>query len=188
MLRFIATFVLVCSVVGIAAASTPVITVGSHQLQPNLAGQQVQVYVSGAALVQGLEFNVQIGDGLSGPVLQSVDILTGTIFANNNEGIFPGSYLNQHLAYYGTTTIETKDIGFGAGYVSTSGLLATLLIDTTGVSTGQFALKLVGTNEGTTNFAGVAAQISDGTLSVPEPLSATLMLAGAGIMMRRRRG
>jgi hypothetical protein len=172
---------------GLAPVGTPTITVGTHALTPNEAGQTVQIYVTGGALVQGLEFNVQIAGSGMLPQIDGVDILTGTIFKDSNEGIFPGSYITPHLAYQGTTTAQTLDVGFGAGYVSTNGLLATLTIDTTGVTGGTFDLKLVGTPEGDTNFANIPAIVTNGTIAVPEPLSVSLLLAGSLGLLRRKR-
>ena len=178
--------VVLCSA-GLALAGTPTITVGSHALTPGQAGQTIEIYVTGGDLVQGLEFNVQIlGSGLL-PEIDGVDILTGTIFNDSNDGIFPGSYITPQLAYQGTTTAQTVDIGYGAGYVSTNGLLATLTIDATGVANGTFDLKLVGTAEGDTNFAGVFANVTNGSITVPEPLSVSLLLAGSLGLLRRRR-
>lgn len=188
MLKTSISMLIVCGLVSLASANgTPLIDVGVHSLLPDQAGQTVEIFVTGGVLVQGLEFNVQIGDATSGPVFEGVDILTGTIFGPSNDGIFPGSYITPRVAYQGTTTVQTRDIGYGAGYVSTSGLLATLTIDTTGISGGNYDLLLIGTQEGNTNFAGVLAEVTNGSLSViPEPLSLSLMLVGSGLLLRRR--
>ena len=188
MLKTSVSMLVVCGLVSLASANgTPVIDAGVHSLLPNQAGQTVEIFVTGGILVQGLEFNVQIGDTTAGPVFEGVDILTGTIFGPSNDGIFPGSYITPRVAYQGTTTVQTLDVGWGPGFVSTDGLLATLTLDTTGISGGDYNLLLTGTNEGDTNFAGVLADITNGSLSViPEPLSLSLMLVGSGLLLRRR--
>ncbi len=188
MLKISLSSIVVClSVASVALASVPTINAGSHYLLPNQADQEIQVYVSGDTLVQGLEFNLQIGDGISGPVIQDIDILTGTIFAASNDGIFPGFIFEPHWAYVGTTTSANLDIGYGPGFIITSGLLATITLDTTGLSTGEFELRLTSNQEGPTNFAGVYAELTNGSLTIPEPLTVTMLLAGAGLVCRRRR-
>jgi len=164
------------------AVALPNINVGTHYVLPNQAGQTISIYVTGAALVQGLEFNVQIGGGTSGPTFQNVDILTGTIFAGalNNTGINIASYIHPRNAYQGTTTP-------GSTTVSTNGLLATLTIDTTGLYSGEYSLSLINTDEGRTNFAGVYTDITDGSLVIPEPTSLLIILASSGLLIRRRR-
>lgn len=163
----------------------PNITAGTFYLQPNQAAQQIEIYVSGGDLVQGLEFNMKIADGLSGPLIEGVDILTGTIFASSNKGIFPGSYLMPRTAYQGTTAIDTLDIGYGAGKVKAAGLLATLTLDTTGLFTGQYALSFSNI-EGNTTFADIPADITNGLIVVPEPASLAAILIG-GVMLAKRR-
>jgi len=194
-LRTAATLLVISVVALPALADDPAINVGEWTLEPDLPGQIIELFVSGGALVQGLELNVQISrDGpggeqiLEGPVLQDVDILNGTIFAESNEGIFPGSYKTPHVAYQGTTSDPSIDLGYGPGMVPTDGLLATLTVDTTGITEGRYNLLLTGTQEGTTNFAGIQALISDGTIIVPEPMSLVLLGFGSlAVVCRRRR-
>jgi len=186
-LRKVSTLLVILCFVSLAhGAGVASINVGSWSLLPDTPGQTIPIYVTGGALVQGLEFNVQIADGASGPVLQDVDILNGTIFEPSNDGIFPGSYLLPHLAYQGTTTIQGLDVGYGPSLVCADGLLATLTIDTTGIFEGSYALLLSDTLEGTTNFAGIPVDITNGTIIVPEPLTLGLVLFGSAGLLRRR--
>ncbi|MDY7010416.1 MAG: PEP-CTERM sorting domain-containing protein [Planctomycetota bacterium] len=167
-------------VLSAVAVAEPNIVLNTYYLQPNQTGQSIPIYVTGAGSVQGLEFNVRIGGGTSGPIFEDVDILTGTIFDGNNTGVNPGSYINPRDAYLGTTTVS--------GSALTDGLLATLTIDTTGLFEGQYSLSLIDTLEGRTNFAGVSADITDGSIIIiPEPTSLVLMLVGAGLIAHRRR-
>ncbi len=162
------------------AQAQPNISLETYYLQPNQAGQTVSINVTGAAPVEGLELNARIGGGTSGPIFEHVDILTETIFASNNTGIFGAGYIHPRDAYLGTTTLS--------GYASTDGLLATLTIDTTGLFDGQYGLSLINTLEGRTNFAGVYTDITDGSIViVPEPTSLMIILAGSGLLIRRRR-
>lgn len=171
-----------------AVAAAPIINVGNHILQPDLAGQTVQIFVSGGDAVQGLNFNAQVADGgpgdaggvIDGPNLTHADIITGTIFATNNSGeVNPGSL--PQIAIRTTTT--------NSGTVAAEGLLATLTVDTTGFLVGTWDLKLAGTLNGNTDFAGVPAAIVNGTITiVPEPHALGLAgLATLGLMRRRSR-
>jgi len=166
---------------GLSAAgqAAPVIDVGTHYLQRNLPGQEIEIRVTGGDPVQGLEFNVQIADATFGPIFEHADILGGTIFADNNRGLFEGSYIDPRRAYLGVVT--------HSGAVAAQGLLATLTIDTTAIRNGTFRLSLTQSIEGPTNFAGAEADITDGRIViVPEP-AAWWVLLGAPPLWRRRR-
>ena len=178
---------------GVAQAN-PIITVGDHPLLPNMANQQVLVYVGGGTAVQGVEVECQIADGgplgngsITGPAITNLDVITGTIFANNNVGSFgtPNGVLIPQEAKRGTTA--------AADYVVASGLLATVTIDTTGFFTvGQtWELRLKNTLDGDTVFGDIAPIITNGTISiataVPEPGTLALAVAGAGMLWWRRK-
>ena len=169
------------------ARATPIIDVGNHVLQPDDPGQTIQVFVSGGDLVEGLNFNAQIADGgpeaggaVRGPHITTADIVTGTIFANDNTGQRdPGSF--PQIAIRRTTTNDDDT-------VMAQGLLATLAIDTTGFTSGTFPLKLGDTLNGPTNFAGVPAMITDGSISiVPEPTAPFIALSTAALLCLPRR-
>jgi len=151
---------------------TPVIDVGHHVLLPDTPGQTFQVSVTGGDLVQGLNFNLQVADGgpewggvIDGPAIEALDILTGTIFDGNNTGTVdldggPPSGSDIAPQYEGRST--TTD----SGSVPASGLLATVTIDTTGFSSGTWDLFLSNTLNGPTDFAGLPASITDGSIRV----------------------
>ena len=144
----------------------PRITVGTHEFLPNMPNQTVQIHVTGGRPIEGLNFNAQIGDGgpavggTAGPVITAVDLETG-IFAGNNDGQVDLGSIPQ-LAMYSITT--------SSGSVVADGLLATLTIDTTGfdIGEGPWVLALGNTLNGSTDFAGVAASITDGYIELRE--------------------
>src|SRR5437763_16472584 len=76
-----------------AALANTTITVGDHTLDPNKAGQHVQLFAHGNDHVGGIDLYTQIdgapnkGKDVAGPKITDLDILTGTIFANNNTGV-----------------------------------------------------------------------------------------------------
>lgn len=233
----------------------PVIDVGDHYLLPDTPGQQVQVWVTSGDAVEGVNFNSQIGDGLSGgPVLQDIDLENGTIFEGNNTGQIdpewlPGSVVRTFtisntgdgdllltgippvtvegvnaddftvirqpdaVIHPGESTsfdVEFRPLGSGlrtatlvvpnndpdedpytfaiqgtgqegdiypqwegryivtdTGTVAANGLLATITIDTTGLTAGTWGLVLGPNNlNGSTDFAGAEAVITDGRIII----------------------
>jgi len=182
---------------GLARAATPAIDVGTHDLLANTPSQTVQITVSGDALVNFVLVDCQIGDGgplgggkITGPSITNVDVVTGTIFQYNNEGNAYGSgTIIPQVAYQGTITNYST-----GGFVTATGLLATVTIDTTGFTTvgATFDLKLKGTLNGDTSFGDSvpAPIITNGTIRIvaaPEPGSLALVVAGAGMLLRRRK-
>jgi hypothetical protein len=152
-----------------ATASAAAINAGMHVLAPNMAGQQVQIHVTGGEAVSGIDFFVQVGDGGAtvggtdtGPKITSVDLVTGTIFGANNTGVFtdPAPLL------WGATTTTSS------GTVLANGLLATLTVDTSGFTSGQFNLILNPPSTGPTAFAdaGVTTSLTNGWLNIVAPL------------------
>jgi hypothetical protein len=141
------------------------INAGMHTLLPNTPGQQVQVFATGSEAVSGIDFFVQIGDGGTtvggddtGPTITNLDLVTGTIFASNNSGAFTDP---APLIWSATTTTM-------GGTVPAGGLLATLTIDTTGLTTGQFDFLLNPPATGPTAFAdpGVTTTLTGGWLRI----------------------
>jgi len=163
------------------AGAGPSVNAGTHYLQPDLAGQTALIYVTGGQAVQGLEFCAQIEDATFGPLFEDGDILTGTIFAANNLGLYEGSYVDPRRMYLGVVT--------QTGTVAADGLLATLTIDTTGLIAGTYSLSLTNSLEGPTNFAGISADLLDGWIViVPEPAVFPILCVFATAWLGRRRG
>ena len=178
-----------------AASGVPTVVVGNHDLLPNTPGQSINIPVTGAVGVEGLNAYVQIGDTTAGPVISNitdpnfgamgVDLETGTIFAGNNFGQLTSLTQNR---------LWILDIITASGSAATSGTLMTITLDTTGLTTGTFDLLLAGTNGGDTEFLDslgglIQASITNGTITVPEPMTLTLLgiPAIAGLLRRRKR-
>lgn len=164
------------------------VIVGQHELRPNAAAQTIPLRVTGGDLVQGLNLRVQIADGgthpavggaIHGPVIESLDLLAGTIFDGNHSG--QQSILNLPQVWVQAVTTST-------GTVVADGLLATLTVDTTGFDSGEFTLALANTRDGPTDFAGVPIDIQDGTIRIiPEPAAILLLPLGVLCWLGRRR-
>jgi len=121
--------------------------VGNHYVLPNTPNQVITIQVTGGGQIAGEDLFAQIGDGgtfNSGinmkPVFTNVDIIGGSIFAGNNTGAAGdpnGGNTSHPLIWVDSTTTLS-------GTVSADGLLATLNIDTTGLTSGSFPLLLSG--------------------------------------------
>jgi hypothetical protein len=171
------------------------INVGNFQLLPNTPDQTVTLNVSGVSGAAALDFFVQVADGFptvpgstsNGPNITSVDIVTGTLFASNNDGGQFGAISDPQRWYRGVLTQPNTT-------VSGSGTLATLKIDTTGFTSGSWTLNVKNVFNGQTtfydaNFNPIAANITDGTISiVPEPsaygLAMGALVIGFGFFRR----
>ncbi|MCI0535247.1 MAG: hypothetical protein L0Z50_08465 [Verrucomicrobiales bacterium] len=167
---------------------------GPRQLLPETAGQQINIYVTGGAPVQGLNFNVQVADGfpdsapgfagvIDGPNITDVDVTgAGTIFFGNSN---PMSTIRNDEQVWSVSTTTA------AGTVNASGLLGIVTVSTVGWSSGTWDFALQNTQEDATDFAPTAATITDGSITiVPEPRSgvvvASLLLATAWFLRRAR--
>jgi hypothetical protein len=161
------------------AAGGIVIDVGTHYLEPNLAGQTILIRVSttDGNRVGGCDLNVQVDGGgppqggVLGPAITAVNLESGTIFAGNNTGQNNlGSF--PQLALYSIVT--------SSGTVGAGGLLATLTVDTTGFRTlGQsWTLQLGNTLNGPTDFAPIPAAITDGKIVIDPGIRTWVVGAG----------
>jgi len=182
MVRALTILGVVAALTAVASAQ-PAVDAGTHELQPNMAGQEIYLYVTGGDPVQGVEFYAQLPAGDDGPSFLAGDLLTGTIFeANHDQDPNAwGSYVHAYDLYLGVAT--------NSGTVSAAGKLVTLTLDTTGLWSGTYALQLRNDVEAAqTNFCGVDATLIDGTLTVvPEPGTLLLLAGGAAGLLRRRR-
>ena len=172
------------------ARANPMINVGEHLLVEDTPAQRIEIWVTGGAQVQGLNFYLQIADGgleaggnVDGPIIQHVNIIgADTIFAENHSGQTDSLTLPQ---------ISLQLTSTATGAVTADGLLAMVTIDTTGFfAGGVFDLKLADTHEGNTDFAGDSIDITNGLIIivVPEPASVAILCAGlCGTVLRSRR-
>lgn len=129
---------------------------GNLDLAPNTAGQTIEIFVTGGSPVDSLDLNVLVGDGGaiaggSNPnfnFIQAVDIITGTIFDGNNNGVSGARLAQDGFAFDSTTT--------ASGTVAAGGLIATLTLDTTGLNSGSFNISTDSgaAIQGPTLFAG----------------------------------
>ena len=131
-------------------AAAPVIFSNVSNLAPNTAGQQVQLFITGGDQIVGEDLNVEINGGTTGPVITGADILGSTIFSGNNEGqiqigIVNSGTLAGHAAFLSTTTNP-------GGTVIDNGLLLTLTLNTSALSSGTFDLNLINTANGASDL------------------------------------
>ena len=165
--------------VPVALASAATITAGNHNLASGGGVQTIDITVSGGDAVQGLILNLQIDGGMGGPPnIVGCDIVgPGTVFSASNNGDFGGGALLPQIWNSQTTTVT--------GTVAAVGLLATVSIDVGAAPDGVYVLSLTSLN-GPTDLAGTPATLVDGTITIPEPTTA-LLLIGALPFLRHRR-
>lgn len=177
--RFTAAVALSGSLIfGVNAAQ---ITVPDYELQPNAADQVIEIHIAGGESISGLDLFVQIGDGgpelelvglprgTSGPHISHVELIQGTIFdgVKDQPTDIGVSELTQ-AAFYTLALVGTVPT------VPADGTLVRLTLDTTGLYHGQWDLKLSDVlpfdefgGPYTTNLAGIAADIRNGSLTIP---------------------
>ena len=163
---------------------------GNYELLENTPGQWIELLVSGGDAVAGCNLNAQIGDGgpaaggTLGPIITGVDLegslANPTIFFGNNE-------LQNDLG--STPQLAAWSIITQSGAVFAEGVLVRLEIDTSGFSGDQtWPLALGVTLNGSTDFAPLEVDITDGGIHIPEPASLIfLSVGGLAIVKRRRR-
>ncbi len=160
------------------------------------SNQAVQFSVVGLDTVGGanaLEFDIQSGDGGSdfggtnvSPLITSVDLETGSIFTQGTQ---------QNVADFGRAKQVTIDQG---PLVTTDGLIATVVFDTTGIAPGQYEIRLnnvlPGSGPFNTRFLNsgntLATTSRNGFFriaAVPEPASAVFAATGLLVVTLRRR-
>ena len=172
----------------VASASATTIAVGDHNLLANTPNQIVQIYAEGADQVAGFNLRAQIGadgaDASASPKFTSMDY-SGAIWGASSAYTLMGAGPDGGGKYGDKAVILN-----GAGSTVTgSGLIVTLVIDTTNFSSGTFALDLADTDWGQdSDFSGDSATITNGTITViPEPGTLSLLALGGLAMIRRRR-
>ncbi len=159
-----------------AEGAAPQILVGSHQIVAGEADQVIPLYVTGGQLVQGLDLYIELGDGGGAnggtdtiPVISDVDIIgPGTLFNQSNTGQ-SDTFTSDLLWAISVTTNEGV-----MDEIAADGLLAYVTIDAAGTAAGEsYSLALKGAAIGIfgppgvdSNFAGIEADITNGTLEV----------------------
>jgi hypothetical protein len=143
-------------------------------LLPNTTNQSLDVLVenSGDPLrVTGIGFNLQVADGgpaagglILGPAITSVDLMSGTIFASNNIGLSGSGSIVPQIYERGTLT-ASGSVSLPSGRSK----LATIILDTTGFSSGTYVLTL-NTLNGPTKYTTLGSDyfpvLVEGSLTV----------------------
>lgn len=200
---------LVLAYAGAASTQAAIINVGYHDLLPNTPNQSVFIYATAEPdeLVTGFNLRMQIGDGhpdfgggaLLEPILQNVDFNGGVwdAFPNTKTG---GSVAGYPMYAQASVVFDPVQEPLPPSAISPSGLVAELIVDTTGIFSGSYALDLARTHIGADSvFIGaggieVPIGIVNGQLNiVPEPSALTILLLCGSAMAcgtswaRRRR-
>jgi hypothetical protein len=187
-----ASLILLIGAVSSPAASS--INVGNHSLLPNTPGQTIAIYVTGGDLIAAADLLIQIGDGgpervnfpplLAGTDAPGVPLPVGLPNANlqnptfgTDAGIFASVPNGGQSDGLGGSIPQLIGLSIltDTGTVAANGLLATLMIDTTGLTSGTWDLMLKDTLAGNTQFLDETANqvpltIVNGRLTiVPEP-------------------
>lgn len=157
----------------------PEIQVGHHFLKPNTPNQSISIFVSGGQSVAGVNLFAQVGDGgperinlglpagTDGPAISSIDLKSDTIFSSVPDVPFFDLAIPQIA--YGTIAIQQPDT-----FVVADGLLATLVVDTTGFFAGTFDLLLgdvlPNSPDGAlhSDFASLPIDITNGSIEIAE--------------------
>ena len=182
-----------------AQAQAAIITVGDHDIAPNTTTEiQILIQREGSdSDLFGASLALQVTEGttLAGPAIDSVDLITGTLFATHDvavEEIISGSDPPQH-AFWEVLTNDLSPIA-----IPQDGLLATVRIDATGFTEGMtYNLTAssfianggaIGTLLIDTNGEEVTPTVIDGTITItPEPAAFTLWAVSGLLAMSLRR-
>ncbi len=171
--RHLAAALAATLMMAVSVTAAPMIDVGHHFLQPNQAGQAIDLYVTGGDMVSGLNLWVQVGDGgpertllgldpgTAGPHITSIDIKTGTIFA----GVTDEPVNNQVIPQLGDVSLALLG---AVPSVAANGRLATVYFDTTGWTSGTWDLSLTNILDLglDSDFAGISALITNGSIEI----------------------
>lgn len=157
------------------AGALPTIDFGNGgivDLVENRSSQRVRFYLAGAVPFDGLELNLQVGDGGAalggsdiGPVIIDIELVTDTIFAT------AGAVQTDVITY----DLARQSIVDASTLVSSDGAIATVTFSTVGLFAGEYDLLLTGIagSFDTTLYAGqnpLNAIVPNGTIRIgPTP-------------------
>lgn len=177
-----------------------IITVGDHDIAPD-AITEIQILIERELTdpdLFGVSLALQITEGtvLSGPAIESVDMISGTIFAaNNNGGQDVGSNLDppQHAFW----EVQVDNNLLVPLTIPANGLLATVRVNAIGLTERQtynLTASSFLANGVTTqsllidnNADPVVPMVNDGTITVtPEPFALTLWAVSSLLTVRLR--
>jgi hypothetical protein len=166
------------------AQATPMIVIGSIPNFPIAALTPVDIYVTGvgpgADAIGAIDLVITVGSGLDHapigqPKIASVDVVTGTIFADNSSFSAPGEVLygNIDSGNLSDQAWNIDDITI-SGVITHSGKIATVYLDTLNANPGIYALNVFHSWLGTSVYAneavvGVTFLGADGSLTIPNP-------------------
>ena len=195
-----ATLIMLASLSSVNAAI--IVNVGDHQLQPDLAGQEISIEVTATdedPKVVGFNLVAQLGDGsgVGSPIfdgmpdsLEAVDFSGGIwdAYTATTSGTAPIGAAPQFAA--ASVTFNESDIS-----IMPNGVLAKLKVDTTGIFEGEFDLRLAETLGNPSNFILPGGNqevpvVSNGKVmiaAVPEPSAAALLVASLAVLPFFRR-
>ena len=141
------------------------IAVGDWLVPAGETAWTIPIRATGGDRVDGINFNIQIEDGLkspgeAGPVFTGLDIVQGTIFAGKNTGSWDHHVLDW-LAW------DWTDIN-PAETVYADGVIGYVTVNTVDCPSGTWDLVMSETLNGPTDFAGMRAAIVNGTITVSQ--------------------
>ena len=203
-MRSLIRFFLATSVLAMTNSSLQagIVLTGNHNLVANQANQVINVFASpsnAGEIAPGLNLNFVVDDGGSivggvdnnAPRITSINLKpVGGLFANIPD-VQSNVLLTQKL--YQVTIAPTNVAN--RPVITTNVLLAQVTLDTTGLTTGSWVLDLDGLPARglpSSDFAGIATTVFNGTvtIAVPEPSSLLTLglVGGISLLARIRRG
>jgi len=202
-------------ILGVAAAALGmtvakgqvVLTVGTIDVPAESAAYSIDLFVnntSGAPVaVASLDFGIATAE--AGPKIGTVDLLTGTVFASDNNGVFAYVEGDHGKGYALTEAPPSGPNPLGNIFLPT-GLtkIATVSFNTVGISPGVYTLSLTGSGGSLpdtdysipSSFDPLGMSVFNGSLNVtaapvPEPeemaLGSVVALVAWGALRRFRR-